>query len=41
GGHRAAAGTILVGPFDEALAKVTAAVDTAWGAGEHSAAAAG
>ncbi|MFM7076248.1 MAG: DHH family phosphoesterase [Planctomycetaceae bacterium] len=30
GGHKAAAGTILPGPFDEALAKVTAAVDAAW-----------
>jgi phosphoesterase RecJ-like protein len=33
GGHRAAAGSILPGPFDEALAKVTAAVDAAWRAG--------
>jgi phosphoesterase RecJ-like protein len=33
GGHKAAAGTILPGPFDEALAKVTAAVDAAWAAG--------
>lgn len=33
GGHKAAAGAILPGPFDEALAKVTAAVDAAWAAG--------
>ena len=33
GGHKAAAGSILPGPFDEALAKVTAAVDSAWAAG--------
>ena len=33
GGHRAAAGTILPGPFAEAAAKVTAAVDAAWSAG--------
>ena len=30
GGHRAAAGTILPGPFDDAFAKVSAAVDAAW-----------
>ena len=30
GGHKAAAGAILPGPFDEALEKVTAAVDAAW-----------
>ncbi len=33
GGHRAAAGTILPGPFDEAFARVTAAVDAAWRTG--------
>jgi phosphoesterase RecJ-like protein len=33
GGHKAAAGAILPGPFEEALAKVTAAVDAAWAAG--------
>jgi len=33
GGHRAAAGTILAGPFDDAFAKVAAAVDAAWRAG--------
>ena len=33
GGHKAAAGSILPGPFDEAMAKVTAAVDAAWAAG--------
>ena len=33
GGHKAAAGSILPGPFDDALAKVTAAVDAAWLAG--------
>lgn len=33
GGHKAAAGSILPGPFDEALSKVTAAVDAAWAAG--------
>ena len=33
GGHKAAAGAILPGPFDEARAKVTAAVDAAWAAG--------
>jgi len=33
GGHKAAAGAILPGPFDEALEKVTAAVDAAWAAG--------
>ena len=30
GGHKAAAGSILPGPFDEALALVSAAVDEAW-----------
>ena len=33
GGPKAAAGAILPGPFDEARAKVTAAVDAAWAAG--------
>lgn len=33
GGHKAAAGAILPGPFDDAVAKVTAAVDAAWAAG--------
>ena len=33
GGHKAAAGSLLPGPFDEAMAKVTAAVDAAWAAG--------
>ncbi len=33
GGHKAAAGAILPGPFDEAFSKVTAAVDAAWAAG--------
>jgi bifunctional oligoribonuclease and PAP phosphatase NrnA len=33
GGHKAAAGAILPGPFDDALAKVTTAVDAAWAAG--------
>lgn len=33
GGHRAAAGTIVAGPFDDALSKVSAAVDAAWQAG--------
>ena len=33
GGHKAAAGAILPGPFDDAFAKVTAAVDAAWAAG--------
>ena len=33
GGHKAAAGSILPGPFDEAMAKVPAAVDAAWAAG--------
>ena len=30
GGHKAAAGAILPGPFDTALAQVAAAVDEAW-----------
>ncbi|RLS29357.1 MAG: bifunctional oligoribonuclease/PAP phosphatase NrnA [Planctomycetota bacterium] len=33
GGHKAAAGAILPGPFDAAFEKVTHAVDAAWAAG--------
>jgi phosphoesterase RecJ-like protein len=32
GGHKAAAGAIVDGPFEAARARVTAAVDEAWAA---------